>query len=102
MAHFTGLLETKLKQLAHVQGDLQLIDLASVRAVAAELALPVKEVELAALRLRIMPARYQRSLGTVGWDGQMRRLDATVAVVGAGGLGGGSIDGLARRGGGSG
>lgn len=98
MAHFTELLETKLKQLARVQGDLRLIDLASVRAVAAELALPVKEVELAALRLRIMPARYQRSLGTVGWDGQVRLLESTVAVVGAGGLGGWIIEGLARMG----
>lgn len=98
MAHFTELLETKLKQLARAQGDLRLIDLASVHAVAAELALPVKEVELAALRLRIMPARYQRSLGTVGWDGQVRLLESTVAVVGAGGLGGWIIEGLARMG----
>ncbi|MGQ9518212.1 MAG: HesA/MoeB/ThiF family protein, partial [Anaerolineae bacterium] len=43
-------------------------------------------------------ARYQRSLGTVGWDGQMRLLESTVAVVGAGGLGGWIIEGLARMG----
>ncbi len=96
--HLAELLEIRLKQMARVQGELQLIDLASVRKLASELGLRAKDVEIAALRLHIMPARYQRNLGTVGWDGQIRLLESTVAVVGAGGLGGWIIDGLARMG----
>lgn len=91
-------LDAALQQLARVQDDLSLIDLASVREISQQLGVSVKEVELAALRRRIMPARYQRNLGTVGWEGQIRLLESTVAVVGAGGLGGWIIEGLARMG----
>ena len=58
----------------------------------------VGQVELAALRAHILPERYRRNLGTVGWEGQIRILEATVAIVGAGGLGGWVIEGLARMG----
>lgn len=91
-------LDAVLQKLARVQGDLRLIDLASVREISQQFGVSVKEVELAALRRRIMPARYQRSLGTVGWEGQIRLLESTAAVVGAGGLGGWIIEGLARMG----
>jgi len=46
----------------------------------------------------IIPTRYLRSLGTVGWDGQKKLLEATVVIIGAGGLGGWIIEGLARMG----
>ncbi|MCK4450040.1 MAG: HesA/MoeB/ThiF family protein [Anaerolineae bacterium] len=57
-----------------------------------------REVELAALEARVLPRRYLRSLGTVGWEGQIRLLRSTVAVVGLGGLGGSVVEGLARMG----
>ncbi|OGO04221.1 MAG: hypothetical protein A2Y73_02670 [Chloroflexi bacterium RBG_13_56_8] len=57
-----------------------------------------REVELAALHARVIPVRYHRNLGTVGWEGQERLLNACVAIVGAGGLGGWIIEGLARMG----
>lgn len=98
MEHSTELLQAKLTELARVQGNLRVIDLASVRQISRQLGVSVKEVEMAALRQRIMPARYQRNLGTVGWEGQIRLLESTVAVVGAGGLGGWIIEGLARMG----
>lgn len=56
------------------------------------------EVELGALEAHVAPARYERNLGTVGWEGQAALLRATVAVVGAGGLGGWVIEALARMG----
>ncbi len=56
------------------------------------------QVELTALAAHVAPARYERNLGTVGWEGQAALLHATVAVVGAGGLGGWAIEGLARMG----
>ncbi len=70
----------------------------AVRRLAQELAFSPREVELAALRLEIAPERYRRNLGTVGWAGQIALLQARVAVVGAGGLGGWVIESLARMG----
>lgn len=55
-------------------------------------------VERAALTARLGPERYRRNLGTVGFEGQRQLLEATVAIVGAGGLGGWIIEGLARMG----
>lgn len=57
-----------------------------------------REVELAALSMEIMPERYLRNLGTVGCQGQRALLEARVAVVGAGGLGGWIAEALARMG----
>ena len=45
-----------------------------------------------------IPERYRRNIGTIGIDGQKRLLEARVAVVGAGGLGGTIIELLARQG----
>ena len=56
------------------------------------------EVEIAALREYLVPARYVRNLGTVGWEGQLALLKSTVGIVGAGGLGGWIVEGLARMG----
>jgi molybdopterin/thiamine biosynthesis adenylyltransferase len=68
------------------------------RALAAEHSVSVNTVERAALQVHLAPERYRRNLGTVGWEGQVKLLEATVAVVGAGGLGGWIIEGLARMG----
>lgn len=57
-----------------------------------------REVECAALTAGIIPGRYLRNVGTVGISGQLRLLNATVAVVGCGGLGGLVVELLARMG----
>jgi molybdopterin/thiamine biosynthesis adenylyltransferase len=57
-----------------------------------------RDVEIAALQAGVLPERYRRNHGTVGWEGQIRLLRATVGIVGAGGLGGWIIEGLARMG----
>lgn len=57
-----------------------------------------KEVEIAALKQGVIPSRYLRNIGTIGPDGQIKLLQSTVAVVGAGGLGGTVIELLARQG----
>lgn len=91
-------LMTRLEEVARPAGDMRLLALADAQALADEFGTSVREVEMAALTARILPARYVRNLGTVGWDGQLRLLQATVAVVGCGGLGGWIIEGLARMG----
>jgi len=74
------------------------ISLKKVRAIAQDKGIPVKEIEIAALEKGIIPLRYQRNIGTIGLKGQIKLLRSTVAVVGAGGLGGGAIELLARQG----
>ncbi len=77
---------------------LSLVPLAALQQVAREGCLSMREVEIVALEERLLPARYQRNLGTVGWEGQLALLRATVGIVGAGGLGGWIIEALARMG----
>ena len=75
-----------------------LLSLADLRRIAHSWRLSLREIEILALDNHLLPARYQRNLGTVGWEGQSKLRRATVAVVGAGGLGGWIIEGLARMG----
>jgi len=88
----------ELATFAPWEGDLSLLSINAVRRLAEELDLSPREVEIRALEERILPARYLRSLGTVGWEGQIRLLKATVAIVGLGGLGGNVVEGLVRAG----
>jgi molybdopterin/thiamine biosynthesis adenylyltransferase len=78
--------------------ECRIVSLAAVQRIAQQTGVSRREVEVAALREHVLPARYGRSLGTVGWEGQIKLLESTVAVVGAGGLGGWIIEGLARMG----
>jgi molybdopterin/thiamine biosynthesis adenylyltransferase len=76
----------------------RILPLSVVRQLAHEGDLSVREVEIQALKAHILPGRYERSQGTVGWEGQVKLLKSTVAIVGCGGLGGWIIEGLARMG----
>lgn len=91
-------LETRIRQLAEAEGELRVLRLERVQALAEEFGLTMREVELAALEAEVLPRRYLRSFGTVGLEGQARLLRSTVAVVGLGGLGGSVAEGLARMG----
>lgn len=91
-------LQARIRELAEATEGIEAIGLDRVRAVAREFNVSSREVELAALEARVLPRRYLRSLGTVGWEGQIKLLRSTVAVVGLGGLGGSVVEGLARMG----
>ena len=94
-------LQARIRESAEAEdGGIEAIALDRVRALAREFDVSPVEVELAALEARVLPRRYLRSLGTVGWEGQIKLLRSTVAVVGLGGLGGNVVEGLARMGGG--
>ncbi|WP_245589073.1 HesA/MoeB/ThiF family protein [Desulfatirhabdium butyrativorans] len=60
--------------------------------------MPPRHVENLALASDIIPERYVRNFDTLGPEDQRRLLDATVAVVGLGGLGGAVCELLARAG----
>jgi molybdopterin/thiamine biosynthesis adenylyltransferase len=57
-----------------------------------------REVELMALEAEVIPRRYLRNMGSLGAAGQIRLLQATALVIGAGGLGGTIAQLLARMG----
>jgi len=71
---------------------------ASLEEVARESGLGLRSVEIRALQERLLPERYLRNLGTLGWEGQRRLLESCTAVIGCGGLGGHVVEGLARSG----
>ncbi len=74
------------------------ISLKTTASISSSQGVPAKEVEITALKQGIVPLRYLRNIGTIGLDGQIKLLQSTVAVVGAGGLGSTIIELLARQG----
>jgi len=74
------------------------ISLKTTASISRSQGVPAKEVEITALKQEIIPLRYLRNIGTIGLDGQIKLLQSTVAVVGAGGLGSTVIELLARQG----
>jgi molybdopterin/thiamine biosynthesis adenylyltransferase len=77
---------------------IRVISLEDSRAVASRSRLTPLQAEIACLENGVVPMRYLRNIGTVGLDGQAKLLLSTVAVCGAGGLGGTVIELLARQG----
>ncbi|HWR42713.1 HesA/MoeB/ThiF family protein [Sporomusa sp.] len=57
-----------------------------------------KDKSLALLKAGTMPERYMRNLGTIGLEGQLKMLNARIAVIGSGGLGGLVVELLTRMG----
>jgi molybdopterin-synthase adenylyltransferase len=74
------------------------LTLAKTGDLANSFSLSSRMVEQTALEAGVIPERYQRSIGTVGIEGQIRLLKAKVGIVGAGGLGGFALELLARMG----
>lgn len=70
----------------------------AVEAISSATGASAREVEISALESGVIPRRYQRNVGSLGVDGQLRLRRARVAVIGAGGLGGTVIELLARLG----
>jgi len=71
---------------------------AAVRLLVTRTDLPQRRAEALACSLGHIPARYRYNEGTLGCVGQQRLLEATVMIVGLGGLGGYVLEQLARCG----
>jgi molybdopterin/thiamine biosynthesis adenylyltransferase len=91
-------LQERIRVLAKTEEGIEVLTLEQAKPLSADTGRLLKEVELAALEAGVLPRRYLRNLGTVGWEGQARLLGSTVAVVGLGGLGGYVVEALARIG----
>ncbi len=55
-------------------------------------------IEKCALEQGIIPRRYERNIGVLGIEGQLRLLCSSIAVIGCGGLGGVIVEILSRAG----
>jgi molybdopterin-synthase adenylyltransferase len=74
------------------------ISLRALSLLAEEHQMAVKDAEIISLKNGVIPRRYLRNVGSIGVEGQIKLLQSSVAVVGAGGLGGTIIELLARQG----
>ncbi|MFO8060418.1 MAG: HesA/MoeB/ThiF family protein [Bacillota bacterium] len=79
-------------------GENLLLSISAADALAAELSMSRREVEIIALKNGVIPRRYQRNMGTLGAEGQVALLESSVSVIGLGGLGGFTCELLARAG----
>lgn len=76
----------------------RVIENKNVRRLAAQRKIPMRAAEILCLNQNVAPLRYLRNIGTLGIEGQLKVRCASVAVCGAGGLGGTVIEFLARAG----
>jgi molybdopterin/thiamine biosynthesis adenylyltransferase len=95
--HEEETLQDRIEKEARPAGDYRTIGFEQVRELTRAEG-SASEVERAALARGVAPARYLRNLGTIGIEGQIALMEATVAVVGLGGLGGYVTGALARMG----
>jgi molybdopterin/thiamine biosynthesis adenylyltransferase len=79
-------------------GDPPRVDEAVLASAAGRFGVSARRVQLACLAAKLTPARYARSIPAFGIEGQVRLLESSVGIVGAGGLGGFLLEILARAG----
>jgi molybdopterin/thiamine biosynthesis adenylyltransferase len=92
------ILGKQINDRAQDEDSMRVIRHRQVRELATANGCSIRQVELAALGAGVVPWRYVRNVGTIGLEGQAKLLQATVAVVGLGGLGGFVTEALARMG----
>lgn len=94
-----AILQEEIEEVKNPAGEsYHSLSLLAAGRIAVDKGCSLRDVELAALDAGAIPERYQRSVGTVGMAGQKKLLQATVGVIGAGGLGGFVLELLARMG----
>ena len=79
-------------------GETPSIGLESMRRLASDMGVTTLEVEVTALQCGVVPDRYDRNIGTIGVEGQLKLLRSCIGVCGLGGLGGLVVELLARFG----
>lgn len=87
-----------LRKAAREEGGFLVVSLERLRELAGEAGLSPLEAEILSLEAGIVPARYQRNIGTLGIEGQLKLLRSCVGICGLGGLGGYVAEFLARYG----
>lgn len=98
MALLTNSAVRRIKDSAVRGAAFPVLSILSTKEIACKFSLSRRDVELLALENGICPSRYERSIGTFGFEGQAKLLCTSAAVIGCGGLGGWIIEILARAG----
>lgn len=80
------------------KGEARIVPWIVCREAALQAGIPPLQAEIWACKNGICPSRYERSIGTLGLDGQTLLLSSRAAVIGCGGLGGWIVEILARAG----
>lgn len=94
-----GLTQSILAEAVRQEGlAYPLISMQASRGIAERTGVSLREVESAALEAGVVPIRYQRNIGTIGIEGQLRLTVSRVGICGLGGLGGYVAEELARFG----
>lgn len=94
----TELWKKRIGSAAVDKGGIRIVPWRECREAAIQAGTTPRRVELWACENGICPSRYERSIGTLGLDGQARLLSSRAAVIGCGGLGGWIVEMLARAG----
>lgn len=76
----------------------RVLDIKAAGELALAVGVPLRAIEVAALRAGITPLRYLRNQASIGVADQIRLLESKAAVIGQGGLGGHVTETLARAG----
>lgn len=95
------MLTEKEKQVLHKafeKENLEVLSLTAAEKISAAVSLSIKKIEWFALERQVLPARYQRNIGSLGIKGQKKLLESSCLVVGLGGLGSFVCEQLARLG----
>jgi len=90
--------EKKLLEQAFAGVELKELTLQQAEKISVQTGIPLRGIEWFALDRGFLPLRYQRHIGSLGIEGQMKLLESRVIVVGLGGLGGYVVEELARAG----
>lgn len=80
------------------QREISILSLEKEASISHHLNLPLRQIEIQALEMSIVPERYLKNIGSLGLQGQIKLLQSRVAVIGLGGLGSLLIELLARVG----
>ena len=80
------------------KNEISVISLKETSEIAKRCQLDPIEVEIKALKEKMIPERYERNFSTINYSEQIKLLKSRVAVIGCGGLGGNIVELLARLG----
>lgn len=91
---------TKIKESLNYDKEKKhfLISAKEIKKITQKFNCPCREVEIIALKEGIIPLRYKRNLDSISVSEQIKLLCSSVAVIGAGGLGGNILELLSRLG----
>jgi molybdopterin/thiamine biosynthesis adenylyltransferase len=91
-------MEIKIERFLQENSSDNFITISTCKKASSKYELSYHEVEKIALQNGLLPLRYKRNQTTISFENQLKLLNAHVAIIGCGGLGGHIAENLARLG----